>query len=72
VSYGDVARAVGRPEAVRAVGTAVGANPCAFLIPCHRVIRGNGEIGGYRWGPTRKQAINIWEAAASDGMLPGC
>jgi AraC family transcriptional regulator of adaptative response/methylated-DNA-[protein]-cysteine methyltransferase len=71
-SYGDVARAIGKPEAVRAVGTAVGANPCAFLIPCHRVIRGNGEIGGYRWGPTRKRAIHIWEAAATDGMLPGC
>jgi AraC family transcriptional regulator, regulatory protein of adaptative response / methylated-DNA-[protein]-cysteine methyltransferase len=71
-SYGDVARAVGRPGAVRAVGTAVGANPCAFLIPCHRVIRGNGEIGGYRWGVTRKHVINAWEAAASDGMLAGC
>ncbi|HUF74448.1 MAG TPA: methylated-DNA--[protein]-cysteine S-methyltransferase [Gammaproteobacteria bacterium] len=71
-SYGDVARAIGKPDAVRAVGTAVGANPCAFLIPCHRVIRGNGEIGGYRWGLTRKRAINIWEAAATDGMLPGC
>jgi AraC family transcriptional regulator of adaptative response/methylated-DNA-[protein]-cysteine methyltransferase len=66
VSYGDVARAIGRPEAVRAVGTAVGANPCAFLIPCHRVIRESGEIGGYRWGLTRKRAINAWEAAASE------
>jgi len=72
VSYGDIARAVGKPAAVRAVGTAVGANPCAFLIPCHRVIRGNGEIGGYRWGLTRKRAINAWEAAASDGMLAEC
>jgi AraC family transcriptional regulator of adaptative response/methylated-DNA-[protein]-cysteine methyltransferase len=72
VSYGDIARAIGKPAAVRAVGTAVGANPCAFVIPCHRVIRGNGEIGGYRWGLTRKRAINAWEAAASDGMLAGC
>lgn len=71
-SYGDVATAIGRPRAVRAVGTAVGANPCAFLIPCHRVIRSNGEIGGYRWGPTRKRAIHAWEAAASDAMLPQC
>lgn len=71
-SYGDVARAIGRPHAVRAVGSAVGANPCGFLIPCHRVIRGNGEIGGYRWGLTRKQAINAWEAAATDGMLHEC
>lgn len=70
-SYSDVAESVGRPRAVRAVGAAVGANPCAFLIPCHRVIRSNGEIGGYRWGLTRKQAIHAWEAAASDGMLPG-
>jgi len=66
VSYGDVARAIGRPAAVRAVGSAVGANPCAFLIPCHRVIRENGEIGGYRWGLTRKRAINAWEAATSE------
>lgn len=71
-AYGDVARAIGKPRAVRAVGTAVGANPCAFLIPCHRVIRSNGEIGGYRWGVTRKHAINAWEAAASDGMLAEC
>ena len=71
-SYGQIARAVGRPSAVRAVGSAVGANPCAYVIPCHRVIRGNGEIGGYRWGLRRKQVINAWEAAASDGMLPVC
>ena len=56
-SYGAVASAIGRPQAVRAVGSAVGANPCAFLIPCHRVIRGNGEIGGYRWGLERKRAL---------------
>lgn len=72
VSYGDVARAIGRPAATRAVGTAVGANPCAFLIPCHRVIRESGELGGYRWGLTRKQVINAWEAAMTDGMLPEC
>jgi AraC family transcriptional regulator of adaptative response/methylated-DNA-[protein]-cysteine methyltransferase len=71
-AYGEIAQAIGRPKAVRAVGSAVGANPCAFLIPCHRVIRGNGEIGGYRWGATRKRAINAWEAAGRDGMLPSC
>jgi AraC family transcriptional regulator of adaptative response/methylated-DNA-[protein]-cysteine methyltransferase len=71
-AYGDVATAIGRPRAVRAVGTAVGANPCAFLIPCHRVIRGSGELGGYRWGETRKRAINAWEAAGTDGMLRSC
>jgi len=72
VAYGDLARAVGRPKAVRAVGTAVGANPCAFIIPCHRVIRDSGELGGYRWGLTRKHAINAWEAAVADGMLAEC
>ncbi len=60
-SYGAVARAVGRPKAVRAVGTAVGANPVAFLIPCHRVLRGDGALGGYRWGETRKAACLLWE-----------
>jgi AraC family transcriptional regulator of adaptative response/methylated-DNA-[protein]-cysteine methyltransferase len=69
VTYGDLARAIGRPKAARAVGAAVGANPCAFVIPCHRVIRQSGEMGGYRWGLTRKHAINAWESAASDGML---
>lgn len=62
-SYGGVARALGRPEATRAVGNAVGANPVAYLIPCHRVLRSSGEIGGYRWGATRKQAILAWEAS---------
>jgi AraC family transcriptional regulator of adaptative response/methylated-DNA-[protein]-cysteine methyltransferase len=48
---------------VRAVGSAVGANPVAFLIPCHRVIRSDGQSGEYHWGSTRKQAIIGWEAA---------
>ena len=67
-SYGDIATAIGRPKAVRAVGTAVGANPCAFVIPCHRVIRESGALGGYRWGLTRKQAIQAWEAARFRGI----
>jgi len=62
-SYSEVATAVGSPKAVRAVGTAVGANPAAFAIPCHRVIRQSGGIGGYRWGETRKHAIHAWESA---------
>ena len=64
-TYGDVAAASGRtsPLAARAVGTAVGANPVAFLIPCHRVIRSDGQTGEYHWGGTRKQAIIGWEAA---------
>lgn len=62
-SYSDIAHAIGKPKSVRAVGQAVGANPIAFLIPCHRVIRQNGHIGGYHWGTTRKHAMHAWEAA---------
>lgn len=57
VDYGSVARAIGRPRAARAVGQAVGANPVAVLIPCHRVLRREGGWGGYRWGRTRKLAV---------------
>jgi AraC family transcriptional regulator of adaptative response/methylated-DNA-[protein]-cysteine methyltransferase len=60
-SYGDIARAVGRPGASRAVGSAVGANPVAWLIPCHRVLRASGELGGYRWGQDRKRMMLAWE-----------
>ncbi|WP_324017957.1 bifunctional transcriptional activator/DNA repair enzyme AdaA [Aeromonas caviae] len=63
VSYAQVASAVGNPKAARAVGLAVGANPIALMIPCHRVIQQNGRLGGYHWGETRKQAIHAWEAA---------
>ena len=62
-SYSQVAEAVGKPGAVRAVGTAIGANPIAFFIPCHRVLQQSGNIGGYRWGVTRKHAIHAWESA---------
>lgn len=62
-SYAQVATAVGRPSAARAVGRAAGANPVAFLIPCHRVIQTSGDLGGYRWGETRKHAIHAWESA---------
>lgn len=62
-SYGQIARVVGRPRAARAVGAAVGANPVAVMIPCHRVIRGLGAAGGYRWGEHRKRALLGWEAA---------
>jgi AraC family transcriptional regulator of adaptative response/methylated-DNA-[protein]-cysteine methyltransferase len=64
VSYRQVAAGVGRPAAVRAVASAVGANPIALVIPCHRVLRSDGHPGGYRWGLTRKAAINAWEEAA--------
>ncbi|GJC06339.1 bifunctional transcriptional activator/DNA repair enzyme AdaA [Aeromonas hydrophila] len=63
VSYAQVASVVGNPKAARAVGLAVGANPVALMIPCHRVIQQNGKLGGYHWGETRKQAIHAWEAA---------
>ncbi len=63
-SYGDIARAVGNPRASRAVGQAVGANPIAVLIPCHRAIRASGRFEtGYRWGSARKRALIAWEAA---------
>ncbi len=65
-TYGDVARSIDKPAASRAVGTAIGENPVAFLIPCHRVIRASGSIGGYRWGSTRKSAILGWEAVAAN------
>ncbi|HXE57651.1 MAG TPA: methylated-DNA--[protein]-cysteine S-methyltransferase [Gemmatimonadales bacterium] len=62
VSYEDVARMVEAPGAERAVAAAIGRNPVAFLVPCHRVIRKTGAFGGYRWGLPRKRAILTWEA----------
>ena len=62
-SYGRLAQAIGMPKAARAVGSAVGANPLAFLIPCHRVIRETGVIGNYRWGHGRKRTLLAWEQA---------
>lgn len=61
-TYGRIAEAVGAPRASRAVGTAVGANPIACLIPCHRVIRETAVIGNYRWGHERKRALIAWES----------
>jgi AraC family transcriptional regulator of adaptative response/methylated-DNA-[protein]-cysteine methyltransferase len=61
-TYEDIATAIGSPNAVRAVGTAIGRNPVAFLIPCHRVIRTSGALGGYRWGSSRKRAMLAWES----------
>jgi len=56
-SYADIARRIGSPGAVRAVGTACGANPVAVVVPCHRVLRGDGSLGGYRWGVSRKRTL---------------
>lgn len=63
LSYGDIAQRVGKStQASRAVGTAIGQNPVAFFIPCHRVLRSSGELGGYRWGLALKRSILAWEA----------
>jgi len=74
VSYANVANAIGHPKSARAVGLAVGANPVAFLIPCHRVIQQSGKLGGYHWGETRKHAIHAWETARyeSSSTEPTC
>jgi AraC family transcriptional regulator, regulatory protein of adaptative response / methylated-DNA-[protein]-cysteine methyltransferase len=63
VAYRDIAEVAGRPDAVRAVAGAIGRNPVATLIPCHRVLRSTGELGGYAWGTTRKRALLAREAA---------
>ncbi len=62
-TYGSIAQQIQHPKAARAVGTAIGSNPVAYLIPCHRVIQTSGALGGYMWGITRKTAIIGWEAA---------
>jgi AraC family transcriptional regulator of adaptative response/methylated-DNA-[protein]-cysteine methyltransferase len=63
VSYQDVAERIGRPSAVRAVASAIAANRIAWLIPCHRVIRSDGGLGGYRWGIDRKSDLLQWECS---------
>jgi AraC family transcriptional regulator of adaptative response/methylated-DNA-[protein]-cysteine methyltransferase len=67
LTYGEVARSIGRPGAARAVGRAVGANPLALLIPCHRVIS-LGKLTGYSWGLDRKKALLAWELARRDPL----
>ena len=64
-SYRQIARGIGDARAVRAVGTACGSNPVAYLIPCHRVIRETGVVRGYRWGEVRKKALLAWEASGN-------
>ena len=64
-TYSDIASKVGKPKAARAVGAAVGRNPIAFVVPCHRVIGKSGELTGYHWGITRKRAMLGWEAGAA-------
>jgi AraC family transcriptional regulator, regulatory protein of adaptative response / methylated-DNA-[protein]-cysteine methyltransferase len=65
-TYGSIAQQINKPNASRAVGTAIGNNPVAFLIPCHRVIQSSGTFDGYRWGNTRKTAMIGWEGAKTD------
>ncbi|TYA66009.1 bifunctional helix-turn-helix domain-containing protein/methylated-DNA--[protein]-cysteine S-methyltransferase [Seonamhaeicola marinus] len=62
-SYGDIAKEIGNPKASRAVGSAIGKNPVACLIPCHRIIQSSGALGNYRWGSSKKMALIGWEAA---------
>ncbi len=65
-TYGNIAKQLQQPNAARAVGTAIGDNPVAFLIPCHRVIQSTGVFGQYHWGNTRKTVMIGWEAAHAD------
>jgi len=63
-TYQEVAMGVNHPQALRAVGNAIGRNPIALIIPCHRVVRSDGGMGGYRWGLAHKQSLLDWESAA--------
>jgi AraC family transcriptional regulator of adaptative response/methylated-DNA-[protein]-cysteine methyltransferase len=65
-TYGSISSSILQPKASRAVGTAIGQNPVAYIIPCHRVIQASGLMGGYMWGTTRKTAIIGWESAHND------
>jgi AraC family transcriptional regulator, regulatory protein of adaptative response / methylated-DNA-[protein]-cysteine methyltransferase len=64
-TYGRISSAIGQPKAARVVGQAVGANPIAILIPCHRVLRDSGALGGYRWSPNRKACLLARESAGT-------
>ncbi len=66
-TYSEIAQSVGKPRAVRAVGTAIGRNPVSWLIPCHRALRKSGGLGGYHWGLPVKRALLAFEAARAEG-----
>ncbi|ENU22421.1 hypothetical protein F993_02870 [Acinetobacter proteolyticus] len=68
-TYGELAKAIQHPKAARAVGTAIGSNPVAFLIPCHRVIQSTGAFGGYEWGALRKTALIGWEGVQTHAAI---
>jgi AraC family transcriptional regulator of adaptative response/methylated-DNA-[protein]-cysteine methyltransferase len=65
-TYSQVANAIGRPRAIRAVARACATNPTSIVVPCHRVVRSDGNLAGYRWGTDRKAALLKREAAESD------
>ncbi|MFN0080878.1 MAG: methylated-DNA--[protein]-cysteine S-methyltransferase [Ferruginibacter sp.] len=69
VTYGSISDKIDSPKAARAVGSAIGKNPVAFLIPCHRVIQSTGLFGSYMWGEKRKTAIIGWEAVKAEGIV---
>jgi len=64
-TYGEIAKKIKNSKACRAVGSAIGVNPVAFLIPCHRIIQSSGKFGKYHWGDDRKVAIIGWESSLS-------
>ncbi len=68
-SYSEIAGAIGHPNAVRAVGSAVGRNPVSWLIPCHRALQKSGGLGGYHWGLPVKRALLAWESARSEAIV---
>lgn len=69
ISYGALAQRLGKPGASRAVGSAVGANDIAYLVPCHRVLRSNGKVGQFRWGTDVKVALLEWESQFRHGHV---
>ncbi|MED5574282.1 MAG: methylated-DNA--[protein]-cysteine S-methyltransferase, partial [Pseudomonadota bacterium] len=68
ISYEGLATSLGRPTAARAVASAVARNPVSWLVPCHRVLRNNGTITGYRWGPSKKRSMLAVESAMQEGL----
>lgn len=69
-TYGEIAQAIGKPGAARAVGQACGSNPIALIVPCHRVVAGGGTIGGYRWGVERKRSLLAAEREQAQHLEP--
>lgn len=69
ISYKQLAQFTGNPAAVRATASAVGANPVSYLIPCHRVLRSSGALGGYHWGIERKRALIAWDSAHAEALI---